>query len=167
MTSKIFLYLFKLKIKYSILTFFLLVLFIQIINLIEVSRILESKNFNMISVFYLALLKLPSTAQQIIPFVIIISTAFFFRNLINNNELIAIRNVGYSIFDIFKPVALAIITIGMLFLLIFNPIAAFSESKFENITAEDDSSFYSIKIKNDEIWIKNKQENKTNYIKFF
>ena len=110
---------------------------------------------------------MPSTAQQIIPFVIIISTAFFYRNLINNNELIAIRNVGYSIFDIFKPVALAIITIGMLFLLIFNHIAAFSESKFENITAEDDSSFYSIKIKNDEIWIKNKQENKTNYIKFF
>ena len=67
----------------NILTLFLLALFIQIINLIEVSQIVESSNMNMFTILYLSLLKLPSTINQIIPFVIIISTAFFYRYLIS------------------------------------------------------------------------------------
>ena len=43
---------------------------------------------------------------------------------------------------------------------------AFSEKKFELETSKDLSSLYSIKIKNNEIWIKNIQENKINFIKF-
>ena len=58
---------------------------------------------------------------ETIPFVVIISTAFFYRNLISNNELISMRNIGYSIIDIYKPVASAIFIIGMFFLLIVNP----------------------------------------------
>ena len=86
MNYKISIYLFNTKIKFMILTFFLLGLFIQIINLLEVSRIVESQSFNIILITYLSLLKLPSTLQEIIPFVIVISTAFFYRNLIRNNE---------------------------------------------------------------------------------
>ena len=166
MRYKISIYLFVLKIKFIFITLLLLCLFTQIINLIEVSRILNTNDFNLFSIFYLSLLKLPSTINQILPFSIIISTAFFYRYLISNNELIAMRNIGYSIIDIFKPVAFAIFIISILFLIIFNPLAAFSEKKFEIDTAKNFSSLYSIKIKNDEIWIKNLQENKTNYIKF-
>ena len=166
MKYKITIYLFSMKIKFFILTLFLLSLFIQTINLIEVSRILKSSQFDMLSIAYLSLLKLPSTINQIVPFVIIISTAFFYRYLISNNEFISIRNVGYSIFDIFKPVGFAIFLLGILFLIILNPLAAFSEKKFEVETSKDFSSLYSIKIKNDEIWIKNLQEKKTNFIKF-
>ena len=166
MKYKINIYLFLLKLKYIILTLFLLSLFIQIINLIEISRILESGHFDFFSILYLSLLKLPTTIGQIIPFVIIISTAFLYRSLIGNNEFISMRNVGYSIIDIFKPVGFAIFVCGFFFLFILNPISAFSEKKFEYETAKDFSSLYSIKIKNNEIWIKNIQENKTNYIKF-
>ena len=166
MRNKISFYLFKLKIKFIILTLFFLCLFIQIINLIEVSRLLESENFNIWSIFYLSSLKLPGTTQEIVPFVIIVSTAFFYRYLINNNEFIAMRNVGYSIIDIFKPVGIAIIATGIFFLCLINPLTSLSENKFEILTSKDVSSFYSIKIKNNEIWIKNKQEYKANYIKF-
>ena len=43
--------------------------------------------------------------------IIIIAIAFLFRNLINNNELISIRNVGKSIFDIFLPITIALDTL--------------------------------------------------------
>ena len=109
---------------------------------------------------------MPSTMNQILPFAIIISTAFFYRHLISNNELISMRNVGYSIIDIFKPIAIAIFIIATFFLIILNPLAAFSEKKFDIETSKDSSSLYSIKIKNNEIWIKNLQQEKTNYIKF-
>ena len=166
MKYKINLYLFFLKIKFTILTLFLLSLFIQIINLIEVSRILNVNKLNIFHVLYLSLLKMPSTMNQILPFAIIISTAFFYRHLISNNELISMRNVGYSIIDIFKPIAIAIFIIAIFFLIILNPLAAFSEKKFDIETSKDSSSLYSIKIKNNEIWIKNLQKEKTNYIKF-
>ena len=154
------------KIKFFLLTIVMLSLFIQIINLIEVSRIINSNQFSFFSILYLSILKLPSTINQILPFAIIISTAFFYRYLISNNELISMRNVGFSIIDIFKPVAMAIFIISILFLLFLNPISAYSEKNFEIKTSKDSSSLYSIKIKNNEIWIKNIQNKKTNYIKF-
>ena len=166
MIYKISIYLFLIKIKFIIVTLFSLTLFIQIINIIEVSRILKSDNFDFFSILYLSLLKIPSSVNQIIPFVIIISTAFFYRYLISNNEFISLRNVGYSIIDIFKPVGFAITLIGLFFLIIMNPLSAYYDKKFEIETSKDLSSLYSIKIKNDKIWIKNLQENKTNYIKF-
>ena len=62
---------------------------------------------------------------------IIISVAFLFRNLINNNELVSIRNIGLSIFDIFKPISLAILFIGFSILLIVNPLSANFENKID------------------------------------
>ena len=166
MKYKITIYLFFMKIKFIILTLFVLSLFIQIINIIEVSRIITSNKLEMMTILYLSLLKLPSTINQIIPFTIIISTAFFYRYLISNNEFIAIRNVGYSIIDIFKPVGFAILLTGVIFLTIINPFAAWSEKNFELETSKDFSSLYSINVKNDEIWIKNLQDDKINFIKF-
>ena len=108
MKNKISIYLFSTKIKYILSTLFFISLFIQIINILEVAKIIENNNSNIISILYLSLLKLPTTMLETIPFVVIISTAFFYRSLISNNELISMRNIGYSIIDIYKPVGFAI-----------------------------------------------------------
>ena len=112
MKNKISIYLFSTKIKYIILTLFFISLFIQIINILEVAKIIENNNSNIISILYLSFLKLPTAMLEIIPFVVIISTAFFYRSLISNNELISMRNIGYSIIDIYKPTGFAIFIIG-------------------------------------------------------
>ena len=91
MRYKLTIYLLTMKIKFILLTLLLLGLFVQIINLLEVSRVIESQKANMITIIYLSFLKLPTTIQEIMPFVIIISTAFFYRNLISNNEFISMR----------------------------------------------------------------------------
>jgi len=166
MKNKISIYLFSTKIKYIFITLFFISLFIQIINLLEVAKIIEANNSNLISILYLSFLKLPTTMLEIIPFVIIISTAFFYRSLITNNELISMRNIGYSIIDIYKPVGFAIFITGIFFLLILNPLSASFEKIFQSQTSKDVSSLYSINIKNNEIWVKNINKNKYNYIKF-
>ena len=97
MNNKIFIYLFNMKIKYILINVLFVVLFVQFINLIEISRIIESNNANFFSIIYLSILKLPSIIIEVIPFVIVISTAFIYRNLISNNEMIAMRNIGHSI----------------------------------------------------------------------
>ena len=55
MKYKITIYLFLMKMKFAILTLFMLTLFIQIINLIEVSRILQSNQFDMLSILHLSI----------------------------------------------------------------------------------------------------------------
>ena len=81
-------YLLFTSLKYIIINQFLILLFIIFINLIDLSRIIEKGNQNLFNFLYLSLLKIPSIINETSPFVIIISTAFLFRYLISNNELI-------------------------------------------------------------------------------
>ena len=129
MNNKIFKYLFIMKSKYILLNVFFILVLVLMINLIEISRIIEAENSTMFSIFYLSILKIPSIINTIIPFAIILSTAFIYKNIISNNEFISMRNIGYSILDIFKPIASAIFIFGILIMLIANPLAA----KFENL----------------------------------
>ena len=154
--NKINLYLFNNTLKYIFINIVLISLFVVFINLIEISRVLEKENQNFSNYIFLSLIKIPTVVNETIAFIIIISIAFLFRNLINNNELISIRNVGKSIFDIFLPISIAIFFIGIITLVIINPLSTILESKFDKIVNKNIQNIYSIKIINNSMWIKNK-----------
>ena len=163
--NKINIYLFNLASKYILVNLLIISLFIMFINLIEISRIIQNNDNNILDFLYLSVLKFPSILNEIIPFVTIIGITFLFRNLINNHELISMRNIGYSIFDIFLPIGVAVFIIGLFFLFILNPIAANFENKFQKIINKQDQNLYSIKISKNEMWIKNKMnENFSSFI---
>ncbi len=149
-------YLFKLTLKYLFINLLIISIFIIFINLLELSRIIPQENKTVFNFLYLSLLKYPSILNEIIPFVTIISISFLIRNLINNNELISMRNLGYSIFDIFLPISFATFLIGISFLFFLNPFSVILESKYNTKTDLKEDSLYSIKISNNEMWIKNK-----------
>ena len=158
--NKINLYLIKLSSKYVILNLFLISVFALFLNLIELSRILENSD-TFTNYLYLSLLRYPSILNEILPFAVIISIAFLLRNLINNNELISLRNIGYSIFDIYIPIAFTIFIIGLFFLFILNPLSSNFENRYQELINKNDNSLYSIKVSNNEMWIKNKIDNNT------
>ena len=149
-------YLFILTNKYLIINFLIVSIFIIFINLIELSRVMSENEKNIFNYIYLSFLKYPSILNEIIPFVTILAITFLIRNLIRNNEFISMRNLGYSIFDIFKPISKAVFIMGLLFLLIVNPLAVFLETKYDNMLDKRDNGLYSIKISDNEMWIKNK-----------
>ena len=154
--KKINFYLFTLASKYILINLIIITIFVLFLNLLEISRILEKE---------LSLLKLPTIISEIIPFVVILSIAFLFKNLITNNELISIRNMGFSILDIFKPIAIAIFLFGLFILLFINPLAANFENNFNNLTSKKYPNMYSIKFINEGMWIKNiSEDNNINYI---
>tara|TARA_B100000575_G_C23138336_1_gene661878 strand:- start:2967 stop:4046 length:1080 start_codon:yes stop_codon:yes gene_type:complete len=153
--NKINIYLFKLTNKYLIINFLIMSLFILFINLLELSRIISEEDKNVINFLYLSFLKYPSILNEIIPFVTIVSISFLIRNLINNNELVSMRNLGYSIFDIFLPISFAVFFIGLFFLVFINPLSVFMESKYDVKLDNNENSLYSIKIYDNEMWIKN------------
>ena len=159
--KKINIYLFYLTNKYLIVNFFIFSIFIIFINLLELSRIISENDKNIFNFIYLSILKYPSIINEIIPFVTILGVAFLVRNLIRNNEFVSMRNLGFSILDIFKPILIAVFIISLFFLFIINPLAVFMETKYYNELDKKDNSLYSIKITNNEMWIKNNidQEN--------
>ena len=153
--NKINVYLFTLTTKYLFINFVIISLFIFFSNILELSRVISEDNKHILNYLYLSFLKYPSILNEIIPFVTIISISFLIRNLINNNEFISMRNLGYSIFDIFLPISIAIFFTGLFFLFFVNPLSIFMESKYEIELDKKEESLYSIKISNNEMWIKN------------
>ena len=160
--NKINFYLFILTKKYLIINFIIISIFIFFINILELSRLLSENDKNLFNFFYLSFLKFPSILNEIIPFVTIISIAFLVRNLVNNNEFVSMRNLGYSIFDIFLPISLAVFIMGLIFLLFINPLSVIMETKYDSKLNNNESSLYSIKISDKEMWIKNEID-KENY----
>ena len=65
------------------------------------------------------------------------------------------RNLGYSIFDIFQPIAIAVFFMGLFFLLLLNPLSVFMENKYDVKLDNKENSLYSIKVSDNEMWIKN------------
>ena len=163
--KKINFYLFALATKYILINTVIIGILVLFLNLLEISRILEKDNTTLDFLLLLSLLKLPTIISEIIPFVVILSIAFLFKNLITNNELISIRNMGFSILDIFKPIAIAIFLFGLFILLFINPLAANFENNFNNLTSKKYANMYSIKFINEGMWIKNiSEDNNKNYI---
>ena len=158
-------YLFTLASKYILINLIIITILVLFLNLLEISRILEKDDTRLGFFLLLSLLKLPTIISEIIPFVVILSIAFLFKNLITNNELISIRNMGFSILDIFKPIAIAIFLFGLFILLFINPLAANFENNFNNLTSIKYPNMYSIKFINEGMWIKNiSEDNNKNYI---
>ena len=133
-------YLFNLTNKYLIINFLIISFFIIFINLLELSRVISEENKTFINFFYLSFLRYPAILNEIIPFVTIISVAFLIRNLINNNELVSMRNLGYSIFDIFIPISIAIFLMGLFFLFFVNPISVFMAKEYDKKINNKDES---------------------------
>ncbi len=159
--NKINKYLFLLTNRYLFINFIIISIFILFINLLELSRIITEDNKNVFNFLYLSFLKYPSILSEIIPFVTIISVSFLIRNLINNNELVSMRNLGFSFFDIFLPISIAIFTMGLFFLIIINPLSVFMETKYDTKLNKKEDSLYSIKISENEMWIKNEIDKET------
>ena len=163
-TTKIFLYLYKTKIIYIIISLIILTITVQIVDFIELTQAnINKSNFSFNDILKMSFLKMPFLINEILPFVVIISTSFYFKSLIDNNELVSIRNLGLSIFSIFYPVAFAVLTIGIFSLIILNPISSISMNYLQKISNNNEKSSV-IKLSNDNIWIKNKIDNKVLYI---
>jgi len=153
--NKINLYIFKITNKYLLINLIIVLSLVAFINLIEIARNLTDINQSLLNYLFLTLLKIPSIINEIFPFVTIISISFLFRYLINNNEFTSMRNIGYSIFDIFLPVAISIFLFGCFNLIFLNPISANLEKQYEKILNKKNQDLYSIKISSEIMRIKN------------
>jgi lipopolysaccharide export system permease protein len=81
----------------------------------------------------MAALKLPHTAQDVMPFAILFGTMLVFWRLTRSNELVATRAAGISAWAFLAPAVLTALLIGILAVTLFNPVASAMEASYETL----------------------------------
>lgn len=81
----------------------------------------------------MAALKLPHTAQEIMPFAILFGTMLAFWRLTRSNELIVARASGVSVWQFLTPAVLVALLAGVVAVTVFNPIASVMEARYEKL----------------------------------
>ena len=106
-------------------------LFISI-DLIELIRRSSSKEVEFTVLLKMAIFHIPTLFPLILPTVFLLSSMHTYMKLNKNNELTVLRASGFSIWSLIFPAIFNVITISLLYLLVFNPIFAFMNIKFKN-----------------------------------
>src|ERR1051325_9806056 len=107
----------------------------------------------------MAALKLPHTAQDVMPFAILFGTMLVFWRLTRSNELVATRAAGVSAWAFLAPAVLTALLIGMMSVMLFNPIASVMEAGYEKLEnrilrmSGDPTS-----LSNGELWLRQSDE---------
>jgi len=83
--------------------------------------------------FEMAVLQLPQTLQEVLPFAVLFGTMLAFWRLTRNNELVVARAAGVSVWQFLTPAMLVALLIGIFAVTVFNPIASVAQASFERL----------------------------------
>ncbi|HEX3861940.1 MAG TPA: LPS export ABC transporter permease LptG [Stellaceae bacterium] len=81
----------------------------------------------------MAALKLPHTAQDVMPFAILFGTMLAFWRLTRSNELVVARAAGVSVWGFLTPAIVVALLIGVVAVTVFNPVASSMEASYETL----------------------------------
>jgi lipopolysaccharide export system permease protein len=81
----------------------------------------------------MAALKLPHTALDVMPFAVLFGTMLVFWRLTRSNELVAARAAGISAWAFLAPAVVIALLIGMIAIMLFNPVASAMEASYEKL----------------------------------
>ncbi|MBV8778640.1 MAG: LPS export ABC transporter permease LptG [Alphaproteobacteria bacterium] len=83
----------------------------------------------------MAALKLPHTAQEVMPFAVLFGTMLAFWRLTRSNELIVARAAGVSVWQFLTPAMLVALLVGIVAVTGFNPAASQMQATYEQLEA--------------------------------
>ena len=145
-----------------ILIFFALIL---IINLFEEINFLKNENVSGFYPVFLSLLNVPSVIFDILPFIFLVSTIFFFIKLMDKNELFIFKYSGITNNHILSILVLCSFFLGMLIIFGFYTFSSKLKSHYLQIKNEftADNKYLAVITENG-LWIKDEINGKINII---
>lgn len=114
---------------------------LMIVGLLELLELVRRgadtpKGVPFLMLLEMTLLKLPTTAEKIYPFAVMIGSMIAISRLTRTNELIVARAAGVSVWQFLLPGIVVVFGLGIVFVTVFNPIAALTIRQFERIEAK-------------------------------
>ena len=118
-------------------------------------RISGHPDFGMWFAVQMAVARLPKTAEQVFPFVMMIAAMVTFWKLSKTNEFVVMRSAGVSIWGFLTPVSVITLVIGLVNVGLINPIAADLYGLFETLERIMDTKDPSALMFSDQgLWIR-------------
>ena len=145
-----------------ILIFFSLIL---IINLFEEINFLKNENISVFYPIFLSLLNTPSVIFDILPFIFLVSTIYFFIKLMDKNELFIFKYSGITNNKILGLLVLCSFFIGVLIIFGFYTFSSKLKSHYLQIKNEftSDNKYLAVVTENG-LWMKDEIHGKINII---
>ena len=139
--------------------FFVLVI---IVNLIEEANFLKNTDSNFFTPLILTILNSPSLLNEMMPFIFLISTQFFFINIYENKEIFTLKQFGLDNFAILRFLSLVSFILGILIVTLFYNFSSILKNQYLKIKNNytTDSKYLAVITKNG-LWIKDNSENGT------
>ena len=139
--------------------FFVLVM---IVNLIEEANFLKNTDSNFFTPLILTILNSPSLLNEMMPFIFLISTQFFFIDIYENKEIFTLKQFGLDNFAILKFLSLVSFILGLLVVILFYNFSSILKNQYLKIKNNytTDSKYLAVITKNG-LWIKDNSENGT------
>lgn len=110
---------------------------IMMIDLVELLRISgRNDNVGAATITLLALLRLPSHVEILLPFCVLVGSGAALINLNRKSELAVMRAAGMSAWQFVRPGLLVALLLGVFSTIGFNPLAAHTRAEADEIFAE-------------------------------
>jgi lipopolysaccharide export system permease protein len=143
-----------------------LVVILGIIFLFEMverlRRIAGNPDFGILFALQLAIARLPKTAEQVFPFVMMIAAIITFWRLSKTSEFIVMRAAGLSIWGFLTPLCIATFIIGLINITMINPLSANLYGMFETLERRmDTKNMNAMSFTDRGLWTREAQENNT------
>ena len=136
-------------------TFFVFLSLAFILNIFEEINFFKDLKVSITIPIFLTFLNIPSILFNIFPFIFLIAAQFAFIKLMDQNEIIVLKNFGLDNFRIIKILSLLSFTIGLIIITIyynFSSSLKYSYLNLKNSYAKDNK--YLAVITENGIWIK-------------
>lgn len=104
-----------------------------LIELVELIRRASHKEYAIPFriILEMAIMKIPYTAEKVLPFAVLIGAMVSLARLSKSSELVVARASGVSVWQFLMPSLLGALAIGAFFMAVFNPISSAMLSRFE------------------------------------
>ncbi len=159
------LYLGKIFLTTLIKTFFIFFSLAFILNIFEEVNFFKEANVSLTLPIFLTFLNIPSIIFDIFPFIFLIAAQFAFIRLIEQNEIIVMKNFGLDNLRIIKFLSILSFCLGVFIITIFYNLASnlkYSYLNLKNNYAKDNK--YLAVITENGIWIKDQVNEFVNII---
>jgi len=144
---------------------FVFLALIVILNIFEEISYFKDSNTSILLPIFLTLLNTPSILFDILPFVFLITTLYFFSEILDKNELNIYKNFGITNLKILSLISVLTFFLGIFFILIFYNISSnlkFLYLDIKNNYSKDDK--YLAVITANGLWIKDELHENINLI---
>ena len=152
-------YLAKLYLKYLFIIIAIFSSLTFILNILEEIKFFNELNMGLYYPVLFTFLNLPSVLFEIFPFIILISTQFFFIHLYSKDEILLLKNYGVKNTDIIKNISLVTLIFGIFLIFGFHSLSSnlkHNYLSFKNNFTSDKK--YLAVINENGLWIKDENE---------